>query len=85
MDSPLVEPLKTGRHSKSDPNILFCFFDTILLSANIESVSISRMRDFIHKIFKRIVIFIKHFLIILKASIFPHFSDICSLSLEILL
>ena len=37
--------LKTGRCSKLDPNILFSFFDTMLLSAHIERVSVSRMRD----------------------------------------
>ena len=35
--------------SKSDPNVLFSFFYTMLLSAHVERVSVSRMRDFKYK------------------------------------
>ena len=39
--------LKMGRCSKSDPIVLFIFLDTMLLSAHVERVSVSRMRDFL--------------------------------------
>ena len=45
MDHPRVEPSKQGG-VPNQTHIFFLVFDTMLLSAHVERVSVSRTRDF---------------------------------------